>query len=169
MRHLNKIGQPCRVCGELLTDENTWIRSDRPTTVSCKRCRAHNMSMGALRRKRTMEGAVVNESISISKLRLILGDDCLYCDRPMSFGNRVGTSATIDHLIAVSAGGTHTYDNVVLACKSCNSRKHTRVLDAWLRLCALDGYDVVWITYVTSELVEMGLSALAPPPASTLA
>lgn len=33
---------------------------------------------------------------------------------------------TLDHIIPLSRGGTHDIDNLVLACKSCNSRRHSR-------------------------------------------
>ncbi len=39
---------------------------------------------------------------------------------------RVGN--TIDHVIPRSKGGTHTWDNVVAACKQCNSRKDDKLL-----------------------------------------
>lgn len=35
---------------------------------------------------------------------------------------------TIDHLIPRSKGGTHTWENVVAACKQCNSRKDDKLL-----------------------------------------
>lgn len=35
---------------------------------------------------------------------------------------------TIDHLIPRSKGGTHTWTNVVAACKQCNSRKDDKIL-----------------------------------------
>ncbi len=35
---------------------------------------------------------------------------------------------TIDHVIPRSKGGTHTWDNVVTACESCNSAKGNRLL-----------------------------------------
>jgi 5-methylcytosine-specific restriction endonuclease McrA len=35
---------------------------------------------------------------------------------------------TLDHIIPRSRGGTHTWDNVVTACESCNSRKGDRTL-----------------------------------------
>ena len=42
------------------------------------------------------------------------GQTCVYC----------GSSATsIDHVVPRSRGGTHTWDNVVAACRRCNSRK----------------------------------------------
>lgn len=46
---------------------------------------------------------------------------CAYCLRS-------DVKLTMDHLVPVSKGGPHTQDNVVPACKSCNSRKGARPL-----------------------------------------
>jgi 5-methylcytosine-specific restriction endonuclease McrA len=43
---------------------------------------------------------------------------CFYC------GNK--RKLTIDHIIPISKGGGHTRDNVVMACKSCNSSKNAK-------------------------------------------
>lgn len=43
---------------------------------------------------------------------------CQYCDSKKQL--------TIDHIIPRSKGGKHTWDNVVIACESCNSRKGDR-------------------------------------------
>ena len=54
------------------------------------------------------------------------GQTCVYC----------GSSATsIDHVVPRSRGGTHTWDNVVAACRRCNSKKENRLPhDAGLHL-----------------------------------
>jgi 5-methylcytosine-specific restriction endonuclease McrA len=47
------------------------------------------------------------------------GSTCVYC----------GSSATsIDHVVPRSRGGTHTWDNVVAACRRCNHTKADRFL-----------------------------------------
>jgi len=47
------------------------------------------------------------------------GQTCVYC----------GSSATsIDHVVPRSRGGTHTWDNVVIACFRCNNVKSDRLL-----------------------------------------
>jgi 5-methylcytosine-specific restriction endonuclease McrA len=47
------------------------------------------------------------------------GQTCVYC----------GNSATsIDHVVPRSRGGTHTWDNVVAACRRCNHTKADRSL-----------------------------------------
>lgn len=43
---------------------------------------------------------------------------CIYCGRQMH-------RLTQDHLTPLSQGGSHTLANIVPACRSCNSRKHT--------------------------------------------
>lgn len=42
------------------------------------------------------------------------GHRCQYCDSP---------AENIDHVIPRSKGGTHSWDNVVAACRPCNARK----------------------------------------------
>jgi 5-methylcytosine-specific restriction endonuclease McrA len=44
---------------------------------------------------------------------------CAYC-------LRIDVKLTMDHVIAVSRGGEHTVENVIPACRSCNSRKYNR-------------------------------------------
>jgi 5-methylcytosine-specific restriction endonuclease McrA len=39
---------------------------------------------------------------------------------------------TIDHIIPVSRGGTHTAGNVVGACFDCNRKKHNTPLIVWM-------------------------------------
>ena len=43
---------------------------------------------------------------------------CQYCGSP---------AENLDHVMPRSRGGTHTWDNVVAACRRCNSRKENRL------------------------------------------
>ena len=49
------------------------------------------------------------------------GENCLACgsDDP----------PTIDHVVPISKGGSNTIENIQPLCQSCNSRKHTKVID----------------------------------------
>ncbi|MFX0113634.1 MAG: HNH endonuclease, partial [Candidatus Hodarchaeota archaeon] len=51
---------------------------------------------------------------------------CIYCESK--------NHLSIDHLIPQSRGGSDSGDNVVLACKSCNSSKGNRSLYEWIGL-----------------------------------
>lgn len=50
---------------------------------------------------------------------------CAYC------GQAPDPTLTQDHVLPITSGGGHTATNVVPACVSCNSRKHTSLLDEW--------------------------------------
>jgi 5-methylcytosine-specific restriction endonuclease McrA len=47
----------------------------------------------------------------------------LWCKRELA-----RSEITFDHVIPLARGGSHTMDNLRVACKSCNSRKSTRLL-----------------------------------------
>lgn len=49
---------------------------------------------------------------------------CVYCDESFD-------ELTFDHIIPLIKGGTHHIDNIVLACRSCNSSKQELTLEEW--------------------------------------
>lgn len=57
--------------------------------------------------------------VSLSRRAVFVRDHftCQYCGK---------TAENVDHVIPRSRGGTHTWDNVVAACKRCNSNKEDR-------------------------------------------
>lgn len=52
---------------------------------------------------------------------------CYYCSKQLD-----EKTATLDHIVAVAAGGRNTLDNLVTSCLSCNSRKNRRPLGDFL-------------------------------------
>lgn len=56
-----------------------------------------------------------------SALLEVCDNKCLCCGRDEKI--------TMDHIIPVSMGGTHTIDNIQPLCSSCNSTKHTQAID----------------------------------------
>ncbi len=59
--------------------------------------------------------------------------ECYYCDSKISVGD-----ATWDHVIPKSKGGTRSPENLVLACKPCNSRKGD-THPGWFHKCEVFG------------------------------
>lgn len=52
---------------------------------------------------------------------------CAYCATPLTVH-----TATMDHIVPLSRGGTTTLANLVVACRSCNMQKHARTAVEWL-------------------------------------
>jgi len=52
----------------------------------------------------------------VTEVTRLQNGKCAYC--------RSASKLTIDHIIALSKGGTNTRRNIQMLCKSCNSRKH---------------------------------------------
>ena len=77
--------------------------------------RAHPEYGRAARQKRRAEG-----DMSVALLRAVrdvCDGTCAYC---------LGPASTVDHVLPVSRGGDNAMCNLVLACRSCNSRKHSK-------------------------------------------
>ena len=56
---------------------------------------------------------------------------CAYC-------RKMTERPTRDHLIPLSKGGTYTMGNIIPACRSCNSRKHTKDAREWMEANGMD-------------------------------
>ena len=54
------------------------------------------------------------------RILLVYDSSCVYC------GTK--SNLTMDHVVPLSLGGTHTIDNIVPACQSCNASKGDRLL-----------------------------------------
>jgi 5-methylcytosine-specific restriction endonuclease McrA len=85
---------------------------------------------------------------SLSRRAVFVRDnfECQYCGRP---------AENVDHVVPKSRGGLHTWDNVVAACRPCNSRKENRAPgDVGLRLrrAPAPPHDNVWIMVAIDNL-----------------
>lgn len=87
--------------------------------------KAHpEIAYAARERRRAREaGATVND-LTRNQWRAIreaFGHRCAYCGEHFE-------RLTMDHVIPLSKGGSHTAENVVPACRSCNCRKATSLI-----------------------------------------
>jgi 5-methylcytosine-specific restriction endonuclease McrA len=58
------------------------------------------------------------------------GHACVYCGATEQSS---GAHLHFDHLTPKSAGGLDAATNLVMACRSCNSRRHDMSLSVWAR------------------------------------
>lgn len=85
------------------------------------------------RRAERFASSKVDSGITISKLAAMYGEKCYICGKQTDFGDkRWGNYGpdypTIDHVVPISRGGAHSWENVKLCCAECNVRKGNRPL-----------------------------------------
>lgn len=85
---------------------------------------------------------------SLSRRAVFIRDGhiCQYCG---------GRAESIDHVIPRSRGGEHDWENVVAACRRCNTRKMNRLpSEAGLKLmrAPVIPHDHIWILSLSSEI-----------------
>jgi len=69
-------------------------------------------------RKQATKYGIANNTLTAQDIEWVLrfyGNQCAYCGRPGKL--------TIDHVTPLSRGGANSIENLVAACRSCNSRK----------------------------------------------
>lgn len=74
------------------------------------------------------------------------GHRCQYC---------AGPAESIDHVVPRSRGGQHVWENVVAACRACNTRKRDRLLSETpmaLRRHPAVPRELTWITVVAGTV-----------------
>lgn len=107
----------CQECG----------REFHPTTsrqVCCsKRCQ--NKRTNRMKDKRIYQNGTPDCSISLTRLYMRDMGVCALCGRHIDFdGDSNGAHyPSIDHIVPLSKGGIHSWDNVQLACRECNTAK----------------------------------------------
>ncbi len=73
--------------------------------------------------------------VSRATLRALWGDNCYLCHNVMLFNPRDNNDpryATLEHIVPRSEGGEKTWENIKLACRSCNNDKKALSLDEYL-------------------------------------
>lgn len=125
----------CRECGKHYTDN---IRNSAGCSDRCKR-RYKNRVDEINRRNRLRKNGKIDWDISVE--RLIKRDKgiCHICNNKVDKNDYTiddnhyfiagNNYPSIDHVIPVSKGGTHTWDNVKLAHRICNTEKGNDMMD----------------------------------------
>lgn len=100
----------------------------------CERCTLdrtlewHRANPAAVARLKVIRRGVVDAGgvteRDLARLFTRQAGRCAYCDAPM-------VPPSLDHVIPVTRGGTHTIGNLVYVCRSCNSSKSDRLLVEW--------------------------------------
>lgn len=122
--HFTPTARACRDCGTSTTRSPNSAAGPLCDDCRKKRRRAHNRRKNVARRG----AAIVGRQMSIEELCERDGYRCHLCRRRVNLRLRSPhpRSATFDHLVPVSAGGTDDPANLALAHRDCNTRRGAR-------------------------------------------
>jgi len=108
-----------------LAAKHRYHRAHREAILTYKKMyqAANPLIIAAIRRRRRARKAAapVNDLSAAQWQEIQASQDhcCAYC------GIRCKGKLTQDHILPLSQGGSHTFTNVIAACRVCNSRKNT--------------------------------------------
>ena len=119
----------CTECGK---HYSTTAKLSKYCSPECSR-RFNNRKAEVNRREQLKENGKIDWDISIERLIKRDGSECYLCHERCDLNDyEVREDGTfiarqgypsIDHVVPVAKGGTHTWDNVKLACRRCNTLK----------------------------------------------
>lgn len=88
-------------------------------------------------RRSRKAGVLTEPGVTVASLRKIHGDKCCYCEVILDFNRRPRSEgispdrATLEHIVPISRGGSHTFLNSALACHECNVSKNSKTVEEW--------------------------------------
>lgn len=127
----------CIYCGALLPNRKRRVCDECNHKHDIEKRRIHQRRRGTLserrRYKRAKQNGKIDWSISLDKLMVRDKNVCALCGEPVDVNDYHVTDdgafvahmkyPSVDHILPLNRGGTHTWDNVQLAHFMCNSIK----------------------------------------------
>ena len=128
-----KMKKYCVYCGALLPNRKRRVCDECNHKHEVEKRRRRGTLSERRRYKRAKQNGKIDWSISLEKLMERDGNICALCGKPVDVNDYHVTDdgtfmahmkyPSIDHVLPLSKGGTHTWDNIKLAHISCNSWK----------------------------------------------
>ena len=86
------------------------------------------------RKQLAVKNGTYDIGITIHKLIERYGNVCYLCQKEVDFDKNSihPLYPNIEHVIPISRGGTHSWDNVKVACRGCNVHKSSMMLEEYL-------------------------------------
>jgi 5-methylcytosine-specific restriction endonuclease McrA len=115
-------------------NQERLIQIRKDTYQNNKAKRIEEATLSVHKRRALIQERTVDEGITIASLRQRDGDNCCYCATPLLFkagtrGSIQPNRASLEHILPLSRGGHHSWDNVALACHRCNMQKNAKTVD----------------------------------------
>lgn len=109
------------VCRECENEYNKQYRKENPETYKV----VHTITE---QRRREKSKNVISDfsSFDWKQCKHYFNNECAYCGRKLK-------NLTQDHFIPLSKGGNYTKNNIIPACRNCNSQKHNKNFSTWYK------------------------------------
>lgn len=127
----------CRGCGKFFMGRNRIQKhcSDACAIEAWKRAnpdRIRELGVRHASRRRALKLTTSVEDFTVTQVRLLYGDVCYLCGDRINFRLKHPHpgSPSLDHVIPLARGGTHTLDNVAMTHWRCNHKKNARETSA---------------------------------------
>ncbi len=115
----------CTTCG--LAYNSYYRKGDKSCSDECQREVVRNVNQQAKHIRRARKRNAVSEPIYRNKLFSRDKWRCVKCGIKVVRSKEYRPDrATMDHIIPISLGGSHTYSNLQTMCNSCNSEKNNQ-------------------------------------------
>ena len=113
--------KPCKECGEI------FVGDSKNTKYCCEACRKRAANRD--HDKRIYRNGQPDLSITLMKVYKRDGGICQICGKKIGFDcdSNSDNYPSIDHIIPLSKGGLHQWDNVQLSCRGCNTAKGGKI------------------------------------------
>lgn len=120
----------CLQCNKLFIDTNKYCSNE-----CCKKY--HNTVHSEIRKRYKRNNGHIDKTITLEKLIKRDNNVCYICNRECNLNDYTFSGNTfiagnyypsIDHVIPISKGGTHEWNNIRLAHRICNSLKSDRLV-----------------------------------------
>lgn len=127
----------CQYCGEIFHISDKW-KGKKYCSAECRN-KKENKRKEIRRRTRLITNGKYDDTITLKKLYKKYNGVCQICGKKCDYEDYVITEKgvhiagnmypSIDHMIPLAKGGTHTDNNVQLAHRICNSIKSSNIVE----------------------------------------
>jgi len=133
--HVNYSTMPLCNCGRIATPPKgkRHYRQSQGRSKLCQICRAEKQKQADINRaskKYQFRKEVLKRGVKIEVDNLVIRDgfDCQICHEPIDWSRRSSRKSwpSLDHIVPISKGGEHVYDNCRMVHFGCNAKKGNR-------------------------------------------
>lgn len=126
LSHSEELTRNCIICGK---EFKTWRSIQWTCSPECEKVKIRQRSDARLR------GKIIDKDITLIKLADKYQGKCQICGEPVDWDDCIEKDGTIicgnmypsiDHILPISKGGLHSWDNIQLAHRICNCKKSNK-------------------------------------------